>query len=80
MPPFPPLFLWLVQKGGENAAAGFQKAADIYQSRAAYRTELLLYGALPISILLLAQMVFWQVAPLMRSLISLMDMFNSMGN
>ena len=33
--PFPPLFLWLIQKGGEDAAAGFQKAADLYQTRAA---------------------------------------------
>src|SRR5262249_997053 len=31
---FPPMFLWLVQKGGENLAAGFQKAADLYHSRA----------------------------------------------
>src|SRR6185369_12445830 len=26
-PPFPPMFLWLVQKGGEDAAAGFEQAA-----------------------------------------------------
>jgi type IV pilus assembly protein PilC len=71
--PFPPLFLWLVRQGGEDLAAGFQKAADLYQQRAAYRTELLLYGALPVSILLLAQMVFWQAAPLFRSLSWLMQ-------
>jgi hypothetical protein len=47
--PFPPLFLWLVRQGGEDIAAGFQKAADLYQQRASYRTELLLYGALPLS-------------------------------
>ena len=65
--PFPPLFLWLVRQGGEDIAAGFQKAADLYQQRASYRTELLLYGALPLSILLLAQMIFWQMAPLIRA-------------
>jgi len=48
--PFPPLFLWLVQKGGEDVAAGFQKAAEIYQTRASYRIEMVLYGALPVSI------------------------------
>src|ERR1051325_10987789 len=48
--PFPPLFLWLIRTGGEDVAVGFQKAAEIYQARAAYRTELLLYGALPVSI------------------------------
>jgi type IV pilus assembly protein PilC len=71
--PFPPLFLWLVQRSGEDPAAGFQKAAEIYQARASYRIELALYGALPISILLLGQMVFWQVAPMMRSLVWLMN-------
>jgi type II secretory pathway component PulF len=71
--PFPPLFLWLVQKGGEDVAAGFQKAADIFQARAAYRAELLLYGALPVSILFLGQMIFWQVAPLMDTMRRLMD-------
>jgi type II secretory pathway component PulF len=73
-PPFPPLFLWLVQKGGEDVPAGFQKAADIYQARAAYRIELALYGALPVSILFLGLLIIWQVAPMMRVLIAFMDM------
>jgi len=71
--PFPPLFLWLVQKGGEDVAAGFQTAGEIYQARANYRIELMLYGALPVSILLLGQMIIWQAVPLMRSLIWLMN-------
>jgi type II secretory pathway component PulF len=79
--PFPPLFLWLVQKSGEDVATGFQKAADIYQARAAYRIELALYGVLPVAILFLGQMVFWQVMPLMRTLIWLMNMLgNVSGN
>jgi type II secretory pathway component PulF len=72
--PFPPLFLWLVQKGGEDVAAGFQKASEIYQARAGYRIELALYGALPVSILLLGQMVLWQAIPLFRSMVWMMDM------
>ncbi len=75
--PFPPMFLWLVRKGGEDIAAGFQKAAEIYQSRASYKIELLLYGALPVSVLLLGQMVIWQVMPLFHGLIVLM---NSLGS
>jgi len=71
--PFPPLFLWLVQKGGEDLAAGFQKAAEIFQARASYRIELALYGALPVSILLLGQMVLWQAVPLMKSLTIMMN-------
>jgi type II secretory pathway component PulF len=75
--PFPPLFLWLVQKGGEDLAAGFQKAAEIFQARASYRIELALYGALPVSILLLGQMVLWQALPLMQSLIWIMNMLGA---
>lgn len=77
--PFPPLFLWLVQRSGEDVATGFQQAAEIYQSRAAHRIELALYGALPISILLLGQMVFWQIAPLVHSLVAMMNMLGSFG-
>ena len=73
LPPFPPMFLWLVQKGGEDLSAGFQKAAEIYHDRAVFRIELALYGALPVSIFLLGLMVLWQVAPLLRAFIWLMN-------
>jgi type IV pilus assembly protein PilC len=76
---FPPLFLWLVRQSGEDVAAGFQKAADVYHERAGYRIEMLLYGALPVSILLLGFMVFWQIGPLFRSLIWVMNMLGSAG-
>jgi type II secretory pathway component PulF len=77
--PFPPLFLWLVQQSGEDLAGGFEKAAEINRARASYRIELALYGALPISILLLGQMVFWQAAPLLHSMKWMMDMLGSAG-
>jgi type II secretory pathway component PulF len=77
--PFPPLFLWLVQRSGENVSAGFQKAAEIYQARAAYRVELLLYGALPVSMLLLGLMIFWQVVPMLRTFILFMNMLGASG-
>jgi hypothetical protein len=77
--PFPPLFLWLVQKGGEDVAAGFQQAADIYRDRASFRIEMALYGALPVSMLLLGQMVIWQAIPGLRALIVMMDMLGDMG-
>jgi len=76
LPPFPPMFLWLVRKGGENLADGFLTAAEIYRSRASYKIEMALYGALPVSILLLGQMVLWQVLPLFQTLIAFM---NSLG-
>jgi len=77
--PFPPLFLWLIQQSREDPAAGFQKAAEVYQARASYRIEMALYGALPVSILLLGQMVFWQAAPMLRSMIWMMNMIGDTG-
>lgn len=77
--PFPPLFLWLIQKSGEDVAAGFEKAAEIYRGRASYRIELALYGALPVSVLFLGQMIFWQVAPLMQAMVRLMNALGDTG-
>lgn len=77
--PFPPLFLWLVQNGGSDVATGFEKASQIYHARASYRIEMLLYGALPTSILLLGLMVLWQAVPLMSSLVWMMNMLGDMG-
>lgn len=74
--PIPSMFLWLVRKGGENISDGFEKAAEIYRARASYRIELALYGALPVSVLLVGQGVFWQVAPILRLFIMMM---NSLG-
>ena len=71
--PFPPMFFWLVKKGGEDVGAGLDKAVGIFQSRASYRIEMALYGALPVSILLLGQMVLWQAAPMFRGLVWLMN-------
>ena len=79
LPPFPPLFLWLVRKGHEDIASGFQHAAEIYQARAGYRIDMALYAALPVSILLLGQMIFWQVAPLLRSMIWMMNFLGDTG-
>ncbi|MDW8308901.1 MAG: type II secretion system F family protein [Verrucomicrobiales bacterium] len=75
--PFPPLFLWLVQQGGEDVAAGFAKAAEIFQSRANYRIEIALYGALPVSVLLLGQMVLWQLIPVAQSVARALPLFSS---
>ncbi len=75
--PFPPLFVWLLQKSPEHPAVGFGKAAELYGARASYRIELALYGALPVSVLLLGQMILWQVVPMLRTLIVFM---NSLGD
>jgi type II secretory pathway component PulF len=77
--PFPPLFLWLVQQSGENLASGFQRTSELYQARASHRIELLLYGALPVSIVIVGQMVLWQAAPLMRGLVWMMNTLGGVG-
>ena len=39
----PPLFVWVVASAGEDLTAGFNRAAEIYHSRAIYRTEVALF-------------------------------------
>ena len=72
-PVFPPLFVWTVAQSGEDLTAGFQRAAELYQARALYRSELLLYSALPCSILVLASMVGVQILPVFFTLTSFLS-------
>jgi len=76
---FPPLFVWLLAQGGENLASGFKKAAEIYFARASYRMDLLLYAALPVSVLVLGTMILGQFLPLFRALTLTVDMLGDMG-
>jgi type II secretory pathway component PulF len=78
--PFPPLFVWMLQKSPEQPAIGFGKAAELYNARASYRIELAWYGALPVSMLLLGQMIFWQMAPMIQSFITMMNTLGDMGS
>jgi type II secretory pathway component PulF len=61
---FPPLFVWLVSSGGGDLAAGFHRAAEVYDARSAARSELLLYSALPASLVFIGAMVAAQIYPL----------------
>ena len=65
---FPPLFVWLVANGGEDLAAGFKRAEEIYQARATYRTELLLQAVLPVAVLVLGCLVLSQVITLFHAM------------
>ena len=69
---FPALFTWTVAQSGENIAGGFQRASELYQARAKYRSELLLYSLLPCSILLLASMLLSQMQPVVAAMASLL--------
>ena len=57
---FPPMFVWVVSNAGENVAAGFERAAEIYQARAHYRTEVALYSFMPLAALFLGVIVLSQ--------------------
>ena len=76
---FPPLFVWLVDSSGEDIARGFEQAADIYYGRAGHRIEMVLYGILPVSILVLGSMVALQVTSVLGSLIQFMRLMSAMG-
>ncbi len=64
---FPPLFIWLVANAGEDLAAGFQRAAEIYGARAVNRIEMFLYAVLPVSILALGIIIICQMLPALRT-------------
>lgn len=56
----PSMFVWIVATAGEDLAAGFTRAAEIYQSRGHYRTEVALFSVLPIASLFLGAIVISQ--------------------
>jgi type II secretory pathway component PulF len=68
---FPPMFVWLVAGAGENLAAGFERAAQVYHARAAYRSNVLLYAALPASLLFLGLVMLAQMYPVARMIFQL---------
>jgi type II secretory pathway component PulF len=57
---FPPLFVWLISSAGEDLTSGFQHAAEIYQARAEHRSEIFLYSALPLMVLVLGVVILTQ--------------------
>jgi type II secretory pathway component PulF len=76
---FPPLFVWMVANAGEELAAGFEKAATIYRARAAHRTEMLLYAALPACVLVLGLMILTQAWFAIGAFLPLIDLMNNLG-
>lgn len=73
---FPPLFTWLVAHGGEDLAAGFGRAAELYQARGIYRADLLLYSALPCSVMLLGLMILSQMWFVLLPFVDSLNMFD----
>ncbi len=74
---FPPMFVWMVANAGEDLGAGFQRASEIYQARSGYRTEMLLYSALPCAVLALGIMIIIQVQPAVGQAVVTLDRMSS---
>jgi type II secretory pathway component PulF len=75
---FPALFIWLVSSAGEDLAGGFRQAAEIYQARAAQRSEILLYAALPLVVLTLGVLILTQGWLLVSGFLVFIDLLNSL--
>jgi type II secretory pathway component PulF len=75
----PPLFVWVVASAGEDLTAGFNRAAEIYHSRALYRTEVALYSVLPIASLFLGAVVLSQASLVISMFLPLVSMLNQMS-
>lgn len=76
----PPMFVWLVAGSGEDWAGGFRQAAKVYFDRARHRVEVLLYAALPVSVLGLGFLIISQVLPMTRMFAGLMRMLSDFGD
>ena len=68
--------VWIVTSAGEDLTAGFNRAAEIYQSRALYRTEVALYSVLPIASLFLGAVVISQAFLVISMFLPLVAMLN----
>ena len=76
---FPPLFVWAVANAGEDLAAGFNRAAEIYHSRAVYRTEVALYSVLPVASLFLGVLVLSQAFLVISMFLPLIAMITNLS-
>ena len=74
---FPPMFLWLVEQGGEDLAGGIDKAAELFRQRAQHQVEMLLYAALPVTVVALGLLVAVQLAAVLRPVVAFL---NLLGN
>ncbi len=75
----PPMFVWIVSGAGENLAAGFQRAAEIYHSRAIYRTEVALFSVLPFASLFLGAVVISQAFLVLSMFLPMIAMISNLS-
>ncbi|HEY3763453.1 MAG TPA: type II secretion system F family protein [Verrucomicrobiae bacterium] len=76
---FPPMFTWIVASAGEDLTAGLNRAAEIYHSRAMYRTEVALFSVLPLASLFLGAIVISQAFFLISMFLPMITMVENMS-
>ena len=64
---------------GEDLTAGFNRAAEIYHSRAIYRTEVALYSVLPFASLFLGAVVLSQAFLVISMFLPMVRLTTSMS-
>jgi type II secretory pathway component PulF len=69
-----------VASAGEDLTAGFRRAAEIYHSRAIYRTEVALFSVLPLASLFLGAVVLSQAFLVISMFLPMIVMVNSLSN
>jgi len=74
---FPPLFTWVLNSGGEDLAEGFERAAEIYHTRAMNRADISLCYLWPLSILTIGIMMGSQVIISYLPMVRMMDRLGS---
>jgi type II secretory pathway component PulF len=75
----PPMFVWIVSGAGENLADGFKRAADIYHTRAIYRTEVALFSVLPMASLFLGAVVISQAFLVISMFLPMIAMISNLS-
>jgi len=75
----PPMFVWIVASAGEDLTSGFNRAAEIYHSRAIYRTEVALFSVLPLASLFLGAIVLSQAFLVISMFLPMIVMINQLG-
>jgi len=74
---FPPLFAWVLNSGDEDLAEGFERAAEIYHTRAMNRVDISLCYLWPLSILTIGIVAGSQSVISFLPLIRMMDSLGS---
>jgi len=68
-----------VGQSGEDLAAGFARAAELYYERARHKMDMLLYAALPVAVMVLGAMIFCQVFCMIRCILGPLNVLGGEG-